>query len=163
MAGRPSRYTAEIAEEICRRLSHGESLRSVCRDEHMPPEPSVRNWVLDDRKGFAAQYARARDFGADAMADELLEIVDDGSNDWMDRRRPDGGVDRVLDYEHVQRSKLRADNRRWLMAKMAPKRYGDKTAVELSGPGSSPIQSVGINTSDPAEASRIYQQLITGK
>ena len=40
--GRPSLYTYEIAEEICERLAKGETLRSVCRSDHMPDERRVR-------------------------------------------------------------------------------------------------------------------------
>ena len=64
--GRRTRYTREIADEICERLAAGESLFSICRDAHMPAENRVREWALDDRvdksgtgAGFAARYARA--------------------------------------------------------------------------------------------------------
>lgn len=40
--GRPSKFTQEIADEICRRLAMGESLRSICRDEGFPTEAAVR-------------------------------------------------------------------------------------------------------------------------
>ena len=48
---------------------------------------TVLRWVRDDRDDFANRYARAREAGAYAMADKLLEISDDGSNDWMERQR----------------------------------------------------------------------------
>jgi hypothetical protein len=51
----------------------------------------------------------------------------------------------------------------WLAAKLAPKKYGDKTTVENVGPGGGPVQSVGILTSDPIEAAKVYQRLIGGK
>ena len=63
---------------------------------------------------------------ADHFADEIIEIADDASNDWMERERKDGSTEAVLNYEHVQRSRLRIDARKWLMARMAPKKYGDK-------------------------------------
>lgn len=137
--GRPVTYTSGIAERICARLADGESLRAICRDEDMPPESTVRLWVVDDREGFAAQYARARDVGLDAMADEILEVSDDGSNDWMERQDSDGkGVGWQLNGEHVQRSRLRVDTRKWLLSKMAPKRYGDK--LQHTGPdGEGPV------------------------
>ena len=95
MTGRPSTYSQEIADEVCRRLAGGESLRAICRDEGIPDESTVRLWALDDREGFAAQYARAREVQFLAIADELLEIADDGRNDWMQRRGNDerGGWD----------------------------------------------------------------------
>jgi hypothetical protein len=94
----------------------------------MPPESTVRRWALDDAEGFAARYAHARDLGLDAMSDELLEIADDGTNDYMDTE--DGPK---LDGEHVQRSRLRVDTRKWYLSKLAPKRYGDKLELEHKG------------------------------
>jgi len=136
-AGRPSRYTDALAAKICKRLAEGESLRSICRDEALPPESTVRGWVVDDHKGFPAQYARARDIGLDVMADEILEISDDGSNDWMERQG-ENSEGWMLNGEHVQRSRLRIDSRKWLLSKMAPKRYGDK--FQHVGEGGGPIR-----------------------
>jgi hypothetical protein len=51
----------------------------------MPAEATVRLWAAEDREGFSAQYARARDIGLDALAEEVLEIADDGRNDWIER------------------------------------------------------------------------------
>lgn len=82
---------------------------------------------------FVPQYTRARELQAEHFADELLEISDDGSNDWIERARQDGSVETVLNQEHVQRSRLRADTRKWLMARMAPKKYGDKLGLEHAG------------------------------
>lgn len=132
--GRKLTYTAEIGGEICRRLAEGESLRAICRDEGMPPESTVRAWALDDVQGFGAQYARARDIGLDAVAEELLEISDDGRNDWMEKFGKDGeAVGYELNGEHVQRSRLRVESRKWYLSKLAPKKYGDKQQVEVSG------------------------------
>ena len=137
--GRPSRDTEEIAVKICRRLAAGESLRSICRDEALPHESTVRAWVVDDHKGFSTQYARARDIGLEVMADEILEISDDGSNDWMERLGKDGeAIGRQLNGEHVQRSRLRVDTRKWILSKLAPKRYGDK--LQHTGDGGGPIR-----------------------
>ena len=130
--GRPSTYDPEIAEEICNRLADGESLRAICRDLHMPPESTVRGWYVDDVQGFAAHYARARDMGLESMAEGLTEISDDGSNDWVETNDPDNPGYK-LNGEHVQRSKLRVDTRKWLLSKMAPKKYGDKQDINLTG------------------------------
>lgn len=83
------------------------------------------------------------------MADELLEIADDGTNDWMERIDGDGaGVGWVLNGEHVQRSRVRIDTRKWLLSKMAPKRYGDKQSFELSGPEGKPIETVAMSAEE---------------
>jgi hypothetical protein len=91
----------------------------------MPEGPTVRNWALDNKEGFFPQYARAREIQAYAVADELLEIADDGRNDWMERN---GGCE--LNGEHVQRSRLRIDARKWHLSKILPKVYGDRPAED---------------------------------
>lgn len=130
--GRPPIYTPELAAAICARLAKGESLRSICRDEGMPARSVVHEWVVYDTNGFADQYARAKEAGLDEMADELLDIADDGKNDWMAKNDPDN-PGYVLNGEHSSRSRLRIDARKWYLSKLAPKRFGDRTSVELAG------------------------------
>lgn len=132
--GRQTVYTEALAAEICERLEHGESLNRICRDEHMPTEGCVRDWVSDDREGFNARYAKARERGYARLADELLDIADDGSNDWMER---EGHA--VPNGELVARSRLRLDTRKWLLSKMLPKLYGDK---QQDGDATQPITIV---------------------
>jgi hypothetical protein len=92
----------------------------------MPPESTVRTWALDDVAGFAAQHSGAREIQAFAIADELLEITDDARNDWMAVQDDQGGEAYRLNGEHVQRSQLRIDTRKWMLAKMLPKTFGDR-------------------------------------
>ena len=133
--GRPSLYTPELADRICQRLAEGESLLSICRDDEMPSRPTVHKWVTEDTEGFAAKYAHAREAGCDVMAEQLMEIADDGRNDFMAAQANEDGEGGAVkfDAEHVQRSKLRVDARKWYLSKIAPKRYGDKQQVEHSG------------------------------
>lgn len=149
--GRPSLYTQDIADAICERLADGESLRAICRDEGMPQESTVRLWALEDREGFSAQYTKARDIGLDAMADELLEIADDGSNDWMQRNYGEQEA-WVANGEAMGRSRLRLDTRKWLMSKMAAKRYGDKLLhTGADGDGAITVEIVRFGTNPTAE------------
>lgn len=74
--------------------------------------------------------------GLDEMADDVVEISDDGKNDWMQSNDPDNPGYR-LNGEHQARSRLRVDTRKWYLSKLAPKRYGDK--LELSGPDGQPL------------------------
>lgn len=129
---RTTTFTQEVADEICAQLAEGKSLREVCRQGHLPSESTVRTWALDDRDGFSAQYARAREIGYHAMADELLEIADDGRNDWMEREDGENaGYD--ANGEHLARSRLRVDTRKWMLSKALPKVYGDKLDVNHGG------------------------------
>jgi len=125
--GRPSDFSQEIADTVCLRLADGQTLREICRDEAMPARSTIHLWLLQ-HEAFSDQYARARDIQVDGWADEIMEISDDGSNDWQEREHGPS-----LNGEHVQRSKLRVDTRKWLMGKAAPKKYGDKVAHEVAG------------------------------
>jgi hypothetical protein len=131
--GRPSSFTEEQAEEICRRLADGESLRHICLLAHMPSKTTILRW-LDEIPSFRTQYAHAREKQADAFLDQIQEIAHDGRNDWEIQEAERTGQDRiVLHAEHVQRSRLRVDTLKWVMSKLAPKKYGDKLDIEHSG------------------------------
>ena len=107
---RPSIYDEAQVVEILRRLAGGESLRTICRDEGMPDESTVRIWALDDVNGFTARYGRARSIGIDAMVEEAMEIADDRSDDPNSRR-------------------VRVDARKWFASKMRPEKYSDRLAI----------------------------------
>lgn len=123
-----SKYTPELAKEICDRLETGETLRSVCRSEGMPSKQAVLRW-RDQVPDFGDQYARARELGYKSMAEEILDIADDGQNDWMERETRAGNIT-VVNEECVKRSQLRVDTRKWLLSKCLPKIYGDKLSVD---------------------------------
>ena len=84
-------------------------------------------WLNDDAE-LAKSYARAREALIEKMANELLEIADTpvGSTE--------GGS---TDSGAVQKQRLQVDTRKWLLSKLAPKKYGDK--LELSGDADSPL------------------------
>ncbi len=64
-------------------------------------------------------------------AEEIVDIADDATNDWMERRNEEGGVSAVVaDHEHISRSKLRVDSRKWIASKLLPKVYGDKLKLD---------------------------------
>lgn len=132
--GRPTSYTLDTAVVICERLANGEALTKICKDSGMPGLSTVYQW-LATRPDFAELYARAREDQADTLAAEIIEIADDGARDYVD----DDGK-KVVNHDHIQRSKLRVDARKWYAAKLAPKKYSEKVSQELSGPGGAPLQ-----------------------
>lgn len=139
--GRPSDYSEKIADEICDRLANGESLRSICKSEHMPHVGTVCRWLAKpENAGFREQYTRAREVQADILADETLDIADDASNDWMKRAGKDGEPGWVFNGEAARRSQIRIDARKWYAGKLAPKKYGDRQQIEHSGPDGGPVQ-----------------------
>jgi hypothetical protein len=109
--GRPSRHTPELAEEICRRLAEGESLRTICRDAHVPNLSTVLEWARDDRGGFAVMYRRARETQAHNLAERALaEAMSARGN------------------EDAAAARLRFP--RWHTGKLLPRVYGDRMEVE---------------------------------
>lgn len=140
--GRPSSYTEEIAALILERLADGESLRTICSTDDMPHRSTVFRW-LSQNEEFRDQYAHAREEQADALFDELLEIADDGRNDWMERKnKDDQNIGWVENGEALRRSALRIEARKWMASKLLPKKYGDRSQMEVSGPDGGALQVV---------------------
>ncbi len=129
-----SEYNDDIAAEICSRLAQGQSLRTVCKAEDMPSRVTVFRWLRLFPE-FVKLYTVAKEESADALTEELLDIADDSSNDWVEINRADGTTYRQLDKECVNRSRLRVDTRKWIASKMKPKKYGDSTSITGAGGG----------------------------
>lgn len=131
MAGRPTLYTEAIGDEICERLAAGESLIGICREERMPAESTVRAWALDAGHPISAKYTRARELQAERLADEIFEIADDGTNDWMTRTLKGGLEIEVPNEEVLSRSRLRVEARKWYLSKVLPKKYGESKTLRI--------------------------------
>ena len=131
--GRPSKYTPELGTKICTRIACGESMRRVSRTEGMPSLETMFSW-LRKHSEFLDQYTIAKQESADVYAEEIIDIADDGTNDWMEKEAREGNAPGwTLNKEHIMRSRLRVESRKWLMMKLKPKKYGEKTHTEHSG------------------------------
>jgi hypothetical protein len=124
--GRPSLFTEHIATVICVRLSEGESLKSITRDEEMPDRATVYRW-LAAYPDFCDLYARAREDQADTLADEIIAIADEQPEviPVIDRRTGEL-IEHKLDNAFLQWQKNRIDARKWTAMKLKPKKYGDR-------------------------------------
>ena len=130
--GRPTKFTQALAEKICDRIADRESLRSICRDDDMPAKSTVLSWLADDGKAaFRARYALAREILADGFVDELVEIADDRSNDWIEKKNAAGETTGWQENgEAIRRSQLRIATRQWVAEKLKPKKYGAKVELD---------------------------------
>lgn len=134
--GRPTKYTIEIADHICEKLADGITLTEICGEDDMPGRRTVYDWMEgeeDWNKAFSARIARAREAGFDEIAEDCLRIADDNSRDVQEYEIAPGVKGTTVDYEVIQRSKLRVETRLKLLAKWSPKKYGDKVQTEHSG------------------------------
>jgi len=103
------------------------SLRQILREDKagvMPAQSTVYEWLLR-HPSFAEQYARAREEQADTNADEIIAIADEHPPEYTDK---DGRTS--LDVTYIQWQKNRIEARKWTAAKLKPKKYGDRMAVE---------------------------------
>lgn len=146
--GRPTKFTPELGEKICAMLAGGYSLRQALKGDDMPDKSTVMRWIFCTTQftdpmfqDFRDQYAQAREMQAEMMADEIMDISDDGSNDYYKRE----GKEPSFDGEHVQRSKLRVDARKWVASKLLPKKYGDKVQNEITGKDGGPIEMDNVS------------------
>jgi len=118
---RTSTYTVERADLICRLLAEGRSLRQVERMQGMPARSIIR-W-LEERDDFRELYASACQRRAWGIADEILDIADNASEDWRQVHGPNGTTYYVINHDRIARDKLRCDSRKWLLARMMPKKF----------------------------------------
>jgi hypothetical protein len=128
LGGRPASYTDEIGDKICEQLAKGKSLNSICKSDSMPDDSTVYRWLLathnTDLDKFRDNYALAREIQYQRMSDEILDIADDGTNDYVYDNSLEGDLCRV-NPEAIGRSRLRVDTRKWFMSKVLPK-FKDK-------------------------------------
>lgn len=139
--GRPSSYTEKIGKEICKRIAMGESLREIAKKPGMPGLSTIVAWIVDDKHSeFQTRYAQARKAQAELLADDLIGISDDGRNDWIEQNGSDEDKAAYqFNGEAVQRSRLRADTRKWVAARLLS-RYMDKQHHEHTGKDGEPLQ-----------------------
>jgi hypothetical protein len=109
-----SKWDADVAAIIARRVSLGETLRQVCRTKGMPDESTVRLWAINDVCGFGRVFAQARELQAHSMAEDAI----------------DEAVSAV-DNQDAPAARLRFDAKKWFAGKMLPKTYGDSARLEV--------------------------------
>lgn len=110
--GRPTIYTEELANELCRLLMDGWSLNRICKLEHMPSRQTFYDW-FQKNKEFLDKYTHAREAQGDFSADYLTDIAEDIRN-----------KDLTSDQGRVM-----ADIHKWVAARRAPRKYGDQINV----------------------------------
>lgn len=127
--GRPSKKTPQVVAIICERLSMGEPLAAICRDEGMPDPSTVWDWQQQDVEVSQA-IARAREAGEDWLAAECLQIADSPLEGREVKENADGEVVEVKRGDMLQHRKLQIETRLKLLAKWNPKKWGERQTIE---------------------------------
>lgn len=142
MAGRPTDYSEDAADVICEQIATTTfSMRTICEQLSIPVG-TVLAWLAREPT-FQEKYARAKEMQADILAEEILDIADDGTNDLMKIVKGDTEYE-TENKEVVNRSKLRVDARKWIASKLKPKKYGDKVHNEITGADGGPVKITGM-------------------
>ncbi len=124
--GRPSKYTPELAQRICRAIATStDSLKKICeKNEGFPCKETIHEWCWDHEE-FSHLYDIAKRKQAERLAEEIITIADD---DYDDLIQGEHGM--VPNSARVNRHRLRVDSRKWIACKLLPKVYGDKTETK---------------------------------
>jgi hypothetical protein len=132
-----SKDRAEISAKVFEGMRSGMSAFKACKAVGV--NQSTFNLWLNDDADLAAEYTRAREDLLELMASDLLDIAD----------RPVGSTESgTTDSGAVADKKVQIDTRKWLLSKLAPKRYGDRVGLELTGQNGGPIQIVAATTDE---------------
>jgi hypothetical protein len=138
----PSLFNTELGDEICNRIADGASLRAICDEADMRDTATVFRWLLaEQNKDFCNKYKRARDIRADVLFDEIHQIADTPQMGTRTVRRGEGDNSTVetTEADMIEHRRLQIDALKWLIGKMAPKKYGDKRQIEQAGPDGGPV------------------------
>lgn len=135
--GSGSRYSRALADRICTHIRCGDSLRKAAQKEGVP-HPTVLKWVEGGGE-FRDQYARACEERLNALEDKLLDLCERGHE--VSVCEGSGGV-------MLQAVKLEVDTLKWMLAKLMPKKYGERASVAVEGGE----RAVEVSHRLPAEA-----------
>lgn len=127
------RYTEEFADAVCDEIANGNSLNSICKMEGMPGRSVVMRWRIQ-HEDFDVNFARAKEWSTEALLEDILDIADDGTNDYVPDNYMEGRTPGYrVDGENINRSKLRVETRFRLMGLLKPRKYGAKVDMTTNG------------------------------
>ncbi|HDX5565774.1 TPA: DNA-binding protein [Escherichia coli] len=115
--GRPHGYTEEKALEICELVADGQSINKISKMPGMPTRSTILKWFRDVPE-FSDMYIRAKEIGFEVLADEIIDIADAAEN---------------IKTEELRRHQLMIETRKWLLAKLQPRKYGERVTQEIVG------------------------------
>lgn len=139
--GRPAfKWTEEIENEIFGLLITGKSINSILGKDRANglPGPDTFYKRLANDKDFSEKYARVAEIRERVIFEEILNIADTQEIGTIETVK-EWGVE-VKTADMIEHRRLQIDARKWMLGKMAPKKYGEK--LELAGDQSAPLTIV---------------------
>lgn len=144
--GAPSKFNDAVGIQICELIAEGYTLRQVSKIVDIS-KASIISWTFKEEpqfKAFLDRYMHAIKLRQELWAEDIIDIADNGENDWYEKEDKTGRKVISFDKDAYLRCHLRIEARKWLLAKSQPKRFGDQSKLELSGPNGGPVASVNV-------------------
>lgn len=136
--GRPTSYSVDLEERIMMRVLDGDSLATISLDSDMPGKTTLYIWLANNND-FRDQYDRAIDIRDSVMREEIFDIIDNSTNDYMEKQIDKDKTILVPNMEHINRSKMRAEYRFKIMCKTQDK-YKDKQTFDINSTDLTPTE-----------------------
>lgn len=142
----PAKKNDELIAEVLSRIASGETMAAISRDLDFHAQ-SWADWCRED-ESLKLAYAQAKEVGHDAIADDVLRIIDaeperllekDAAGNYLPKGR--------LDSASVTWQKNRAEIRLKLLSKWAPNKYGDSSTLNLGNKDDKPL-AIASETAD---------------
>ena len=137
-----TKLTDAVKADILKRLHEGFSLRSACAANNV--SHCIWNDAVSADPELANRYARAREDGIDAQAEEMHDLELQVLSGQLDPNA----------------FKAAMDARKWRMGKQMPRKYGDSTRIEQKTTLDATVQgSVSLDPSLAASISHLLPHL----
>jgi hypothetical protein len=111
----------ETFNDILYEIEQGNSLISILRRKEFPSTATFYQWLEADEDK-AKRYVRACEIRADVIFEDIIDIADHSDED----HTPFTGAN------VVQRDRLKIDARKWIVAKLHPKKYSDRVYQDIT-------------------------------
>ena len=133
-----------MADRICDlTATRCTGIQRLCAEfDDLPDPQTIYRW-LNSFPSFREEYARAKDSQMQVLADEIVDLADQDRICEKVTIKADGSRETVT-LDQVDRTKLQIDSRKWLLSKLAPRKYGDKVQQEVSGPDGAPLPAIMV-------------------
>lgn len=126
-----TKKTPSCLEEIFQRISCGESLTNICKDEHLPNYRTVWSWIYTDPE-VRERYENAKKAQMDFFTEQILDIADESETDIMLAYDKSGRRLPMVNYENIKRSELRVKARMWMMERLKASKFNEKVLSEAA-------------------------------
>ena len=124
-------FSQELFDTICLLIAAGGSLRDICALDAMPDRTTFNKWRKRTPE-LQSQYDAACVDREEVYFEQIITIADECRVGEKKVTKANGDVE-VTEIDMIERARVQIDARKWCLARMNRKKYGDKVETEHSG------------------------------